>query len=59
MAAAQYEGASDTSSLRDSKLSLMDEMSGDGTWDDKEASPDLRAEIAALIKEVVPDEMGK
>lgn len=60
-AAAQYEGASDTSSLFDSRHSL-DDMSAGGNR--SEGSPrsqgneaDIRAEVESLVRQVVPDEI--
>jgi hypothetical protein len=62
-AAAQYEGASDTSSLIDSHQSMLDDMSAGGNR--SEGSPrsqgnndaDIRAEVESLVRQVVPDEI--
>lgn len=59
-AAAQYEGASDTSSLYDSRKSLLDDMSaGDnrGSPKSQEENSDIRSEVEALVRQVVPDEI--
>ena len=55
-AAAQYEGASDTSSLVDSRRSLLSEGEEDSPRS-AAGDPGARAEIEALIREVVPDEI--
>ena len=61
-AAAQYEGASDTSSLYDSRHSMLDDLSAGGNRSD--GSPNsqghidgIRAEVESLVRQVVPDEI--
>jgi len=63
-AAAQYEGASDTSSLIDSRKSLLDDMSDTeierAKWENLpgEEHVSIRDSLESLIREVVPDELG-
>jgi len=57
-AAAQYEGASDTSSLHDSRRSMLDDMSsGNLDGGSPREDTDVRTEVETLVRQVVPDEI--